>query len=165
MADTFKFPNGGYGVIVVRKEDILSSIEGNILDKEIALDIIKQLETDAANLLSEGKWVGIPFMGNIRIPVERQILDSEENRELLKEAKELLPTEDFVMFRKKLAGKAFEKAKHERFYKYILSQAITKNRKLWLKWCEEYGQTRANIMVYNCTKLKEARGNEYYYKT
>ena len=117
MADTFKFPNGGYGVIVVRKEDILSSIEGNILDKEIALDIIKQLETDAANLLSEGKWVGIPFMGNIRIPVERQILDSEENRELLKEAKELLPTEDFVMFRKKLAGKAYEEAKQERFYK------------------------------------------------
>lgn len=163
MADIFKFPNNGYDVVIVRKEDILSTIEGNVLDKEIALDIIKQLETDAASFLSEGKWVGIPFVGNIRIPVEKQIINNEENQDILAGARELLSKDDYVMFRKQLTKKAYEEAKNKRYYKYILSQCITKNRKLWLKWCEKYGETKANIMIFTCIKLKEPRTNDKYY--
>ena len=32
MADTFKFPNGGYDVTICRKQDILDCIDKNIID-------------------------------------------------------------------------------------------------------------------------------------
>ena len=36
MSEQFKFPNGGYEVTVLRKQDILDCIDDNIIDKEIA---------------------------------------------------------------------------------------------------------------------------------
>ena len=59
-----------------KKQDILDCIDNNILDKEIALTLIEQLEIDAANFLKEGRWTGIHFIGNIRIPKLRKL---EEN--------------------------------------------------------------------------------------
>ena len=48
MADTFKFPNGGYDVTVLKRQDILDCIDANIIDKEVALAIVDQCELDAA---------------------------------------------------------------------------------------------------------------------
>ena len=73
MADTYKFPGGGYDVTVFKKQDVLDCIDKNILDKDVALAFIEQLEVDAANFLKEGRWTGIPFIGNIRIPKLRQL--------------------------------------------------------------------------------------------
>ena len=35
MSEQFKFPNGGYEVTVLRKQDILDCIDDNIIDKEL----------------------------------------------------------------------------------------------------------------------------------
>ena len=67
MTDTYKFP-GGNDVKVIRKEDIINTINCNIVDKEVALAIVKQCEVDAANFLRKGRWTGIPFMGSIKVP-------------------------------------------------------------------------------------------------
>ena len=34
MADTYKFPGGGYDVTVFKKQDVLDCIDKNILDKD-----------------------------------------------------------------------------------------------------------------------------------
>ena len=43
MADTYKFPGGGYDVTVFKKQDVLDCIDKNILDKDVALAVIEQL--------------------------------------------------------------------------------------------------------------------------
>lgn len=68
MADVFRFPNDGYDVTIVKKQDILDCIDENIIDKEVALSIVEHCEKTAAEFISSGRWTGIPFIGNIRIP-------------------------------------------------------------------------------------------------
>ena len=82
-----KFPNG-YDVRVVRKQDILDCIDENIIDKEIALELITQCEIDACQYINEGKWTGLPYIGSVRLNDGGKIL--RENKELLNEAKEKL---------------------------------------------------------------------------
>ena len=87
MADIYKFPSGGYEVTVCKKQDILDCIDKNIIDKEVALAIVERCEIDAANFLKEGRWTGIPFIGNIRIPKLKQLEESPEQQALIAEAK------------------------------------------------------------------------------
>ena len=89
MTDTYKFP-GGNDVKVVRKEDIINTINCNIVDKEVALAIVKQCEVDAANFLRKGRWTGIPFIGSIRVPKRVQRMRTKEVQDLLEEAKNVL---------------------------------------------------------------------------
>ena len=77
-----KFPNG-YDVRVVRKQDILDCIDENIIDKEIALELITQCEIDACQYINEGKWTGLPYIGSVRLNDGGKIL--RENKELLNE--------------------------------------------------------------------------------
>ena len=95
MSDIYKFPSGGYEVTVFKKQDILDCIDNNILDKEIALTLIEQLEIDAANFLKEGRWTGIPFIGNIRVPKLRQLQESPEQQALIEEAKAINNNTEF----------------------------------------------------------------------
>ena len=80
MADTFKFPNGGYDVTICRKKDILECIDENIIDKDVALAIVEHCEYTAADYIKEGVWAGIPFIGNIRISKTKQLLKSDEQQ-------------------------------------------------------------------------------------
>lgn len=88
MAETFKFPNG-YDVPVYRKQDILKAIDDNIIDKEIALSIVEQCETDAIDFLNKGVWAGIPFMGNIKANEFARSMQDEDTKNLLKQQKQL----------------------------------------------------------------------------
>ena len=160
MADTYKFPGGGYDVTVFKKQDVLDCINKNILDKEIALAFIEQLEVDAANFLKEGRWTGIPFIGNIRIPKLRQLEESPEQQALIAEAKENLDADKYILFRTQLGKENSKHIKQERYYRYITSIAISHNRRLYKKLCEEKGEYFARIYLYasyNITSLD----NEY----
>lgn len=160
MADTYKFPSGGYDVTVFKKQDILDCIDKNILDKEIALAIVEQCEIDAANFLKQGRWTGIPFIGNIRIPKLRQLEESPEQQALIEEAKASLGSDKYILFRSQLGIENSRHIKQERYYKYITSIAISHNRRLYKKLCEEKGEYYARIYLYasyNVTSLD----NEY----
>lgn len=160
MADIFKFPNGGYEVTVRKKEDILKTIDDNIVDKDVAMAVINQLEVDAANFIQEGRWTGIPFIGNIRIPKARQIIESDETQALIKEAKETLDAHKYILFRTQLGKETSKKVKQERYYKYITSIAVSHNRKLYERLCRERGEYYARIYMfasYNITGVD----NEY----
>lgn len=160
MADTLKFPNGGYEVNVCRKQDILDCIDANIIDKEIALAIVEQCEMDAVNFIKDNRWVSIPFIGNIRIPKSRLMEQDPEQQALIEEAKATLEKDKYVLFRKKLHIENKKQIKNNRYYNYITSIAINKNRKLYRRISKSCGETYAKIYMYSISNIT-AIDNEY----
>lgn len=160
MEDTLKFPNGGYDVKVCRRQDILDCIEKNITDKDVALAIVDHCEFQAAQFIREGRWTGIPFIGNIRVPKITQKLKSPEMQALIQDAKESLGKEQYVMFRKQLNKEAVKEVAHERYYRYITSIAVANNRKLFRKLCDTKGEVYARLFLY-CSYNVVAIDNEY----
>lgn len=151
MPDTFKFPNGGYEVKVYRKEDILKAINDNIIDKEVALELINRCEIDATNYLKHGAWASIPFMGNIRVPKFNQIAKSKEVQELIKDAKNTLNENKYILFRKQLNSDIAKHVKKERYYNYIVSSIVRRNMKLFKLISERHGDCYARFLFY-CMK-------------
>ena len=148
MLNEIKFPDNGYNIAVVRKEDILNTIDDNIIDKEIAYDIIKQLELDVANFLRQDRWTGIPYIGNIRIPEERRLLMKQFKDGIIDNAKENLDQDKYVIFRKQIAIDNKKFAAHVRHYKYITSIAVRENTKKYKKLAKERGQLYAKLQIY-----------------
>lgn len=144
MTDTYKFP-GGKDVTIVRKQDIIECINDNIVDKEVALTIIQQCETDAATFLRQGRWVGIPFIGSIRANQIRKLEKSKEQQELIEAAYNTVSKEQYVIFRKNLAYDNEKRLKAQRYYNYVLASAVAKNRNLFKKMCKERGEAFTRI--------------------
>ena len=118
------------------------------------------MEIDAANFLKEGRWTGIPFIGNIRIPKRLQLEDTLEKQALIKEAKETLDSNKYILFRTQLGKENSKHVKQERYYRYITSIAISHNRKLYKKLCEEKGEYYARIYMYSSYNITSL-DNEY----
>jgi len=152
MPDIFKFPNG-YDVTVCRKEDILKCIDENITDKEVVLAVIEQCEIDAATFMKEGRWTGIPYMGNLRIPKRQQILGSKDTKELFEDAKETLDRDKYVLFRQEFDKEISRSVKTERYFNYILSKFVTKNRRFYKRRVEEMGERYAKFYCYTLMNL------------
>lgn len=159
MQDTYKFP-GGNDVKVVRKEDIIQTIDCNIVDKEVALALVKQCEVDAANFLRKGRWTGIPFIGSIKVPDVVKLTNSKEQQEAIKDAAETVSNEQFVMFRRELAYNNEKRVKATRYYNYVLSMAVSKNRALFKKLCKEKGVGYARIHFFLISSITAVE-NEY----
>ena len=160
MADTFKFPNGGYDVTICRKQDILDCIDKNIIDKDIALAIVEHCEFQAASFIREGRWTGIPFIGNIRMSKTKELLKSSEQQALIAEAKENLGKEQYVLFRKQLNKENVKRISQERYYRFITSMAISNNKKLFRKLCKVHGEVYARVFLF-CSYEVVAVTNEY----
>ena len=159
MEETYKFP-GGNDVKVVRKQDIVDCINTNIVDKEVALAIVQQCELDAANFLSQGRWAGIPFMGNLRGSKVTQLQKSKEQQELIDIARETVSKEEYVLFRRNLAYDNDRRIKAQKYYNYVLSMAVSRNRPLFKKLCKEKGISYARIHFF-LSKSICAVNNEY----
>ena len=159
MEDTHKFPNG-YEVTVVRKQDIINCLDENIVDKELVLAVITQCEFDATNFIQQGRWTGLPFMGNVRVPKRIQKLNSPEIKELIQEAKETLDTKKYMIFRQQLAVDLVKTEKKERLRNYILSQFVASNRKLYNKYLKEKGEHYAKFKCSTLTNLSDKLPND-----
>ena len=159
MTDTYKFP-GGNDVKVIRKEDIINTINCNIVDKEVALAIVKQCEVDAANFLRKGRWTGIPFMGSIKVPDVVKMSNTPEQKQLIDDAIQTVTSEQFVMFRRELAYNNEKRVKATRYYNYVLSMAVAKNRNLFKKLCKERGVGYARIHFFLISSITAVE-NEY----
>ena len=159
MQDTYKFP-GGKDVKVVRKEDIINTIKTNIVDTEVALAIVKQCEVDAVNFMKKGRLTGIPFMGTIKVPDTVRMSQTKEQKDLILAAMETNTNEQFVMFRRNLAYDNKIKIKARKYYNYVLSLSVAKNRNQFKKMCKEKGEAYARIhffLLYSVTSVN----NEY----
>ena len=159
MQDTYKFP-GGKDVKVVRKEDIINTINTNIVDTEVALAIVRQCEVDAVNFMKKGRLTGIPFMGTIKVPDTVKMSQTKEQKDLILAAMETTTNEQFVMFRRNLAYDNKVKIKARKYYNYVLSLSVAKNRNQFKKMCKEKGEAYARIhffLLYSVTSVN----NEY----
>lgn len=159
MQDTYKFP-GGKDVKVIRKEDIINTIKTNIVDTEVALAIVRQCEVDAVNFMKKGRLTGIPFMGTIKVPDTVRMSQTKEQKDLILAAMETNTNEQFVMFRRNLAYDNKVKIKARKYYNYVLSLSVAKNRNQFKKMCKERGEAYARIhffLLYSVTSLN----NEY----
>ena len=159
MQDTYKFP-GGKDVKVVRKEDIINTINTNIVDTEVALAIVRQCEVDAVNFMKKGRLTGIPFMGTIKVPDTIRMSQTKEQKDLILAAMETTTNEQFVMFRRNLAYDNKVKIKARKYYNYVLSLSVAKNRNQFKKMCKERGEAYARIhffLLYSVTSVN----NEY----
>lgn len=159
MQDTYKFP-GGKDVKVVRKEDIINTINTNIVDTEVALAIVRQCEVDAVNFMKKGRLTGIPFMGTIKVPDTIRMSQTKEQKDLILAAMETNTNEQFVMFRRNLAYDNKIKIKARKYYNYVLSLSVAKNRNQFKKMCKEKGEAYARIhffLLYSVTSVN----NEY----
>ena len=159
MQDTYKFP-GGKDVKIVRKEDIINTINTNIVDTEVALAIVKQCEIDAVNFMKKGRLTGIPFMGTIKVPDTVKMSQTKEQKDLVLAAMENTTKDQFVMFRRNLAYDNKVKIKARKYYNYVLSLSVAKNRNQFKKMCKEKGEAYARIhffLLYSVTSVN----NEY----
>lgn len=159
IKDVLKFPNGGYEVTVCRKQDIIDCIDENIVDKEVALALINHCEQFVANCIKEGKWVGIPYIGNVRVPKHKQISKSEEFKSLLDDSKEVLDKEQYIMFRKEVHLELDRNLKFERHYKYATSIAVNKDRSFYKKLSKRMGEAFARLYFYLNTRIIPIEGD------
>lgn len=153
MNDTIKMPNGGYEVKVVRKEDILKCIDSNILDKDVMLAFINQFEVDANNFLNQGRWTSLPYIGTLRKSQYKEILNSEEVRELDEAARENFDKNKYILFRKNLKDDIARAIKRERIYKYTLSQVVKKNREFYNYLEKTRGESIARVICFTMFEL------------
>lgn len=160
MADTYKFPKG-FDVTVVKKKDIIDCIDENIVDKEVAMAIIDQCEIDIANFIRQGRWVGVPFMGSIRVPEDRKLLHSKEQQELISEAYDTLDTEKYILFRKQLSADNAKKVKSQRYFNYITSIQANKHRKEYKKLCDERGEHYAKLKMFFSANIVAVENEDF----
>ena len=148
MPTEFKFPHGGYSVTILRKEDVLKTIEENIIDKDIALTIVRQLEIDAGNCIKRGGWAGIPHFGNLRVPPSSKMYKDEAIKQLIQDQRETLDDKSYVLFRKDLAGEIKEREKRQRIFNYRLSKMVKRNYRAYNKMAKEKGDLYANLFFF-----------------
>lgn len=163
MSDTIKMPGGGYDVKVVRKEDIVKCIDDNIVDKDIMLEFISQLEVDATNFLSEGRWTSLPYIGTIRKNKYKEIINSKEYKELDETAKENLDKNKYLVFKKDVRRDIAIHLKYERLYRYNTSIIAKKNRKFFNYLVERKGDAVARLICYSLLYDVDIYGEQQTY--
>lgn len=162
MKETFNYPNGGFEFTVVHKEDIIETINANIKDKEVILEIIKNLEVDATSFINQGRWTGIPYLGSIKFKKGKLMNRQKEQAELIDEAFNTLNKKEYYLFRTKLAQENDKVIRNNRLYAWMTSLAAHRNIKLYKSLVKNYGDNIAKVMICSLFKVTEAPHLEEY---
>lgn len=153
MADIIKFPNGGYDVTIIRKQDVLDCIDANIIDKEVALDLIAKLEIDAMSVVNSGMKANIPFLGSIQMKTTRKIYDSADVKESIIDARNTLDKDSYIMFRKKLSKTVAEQASYDKFYQWRANAIVKANPKKFRELAAAKGEHFAKFYLFSLDKM------------
>lgn len=148
-----KFPAmGGYYVTVVNKNDILKTIDDNIIDKEIAYEIITSLELSCQKYVSAGDAASIPYIGKIKERLTSAI--ARKNKEALNDAKEVLDREHFIAFKHALFDDERKCYKCNRVYKLETIHVVHRNRRQYWNYVDRIGEVKADIMFHGIAHLR-----------
>lgn len=150
-----KFPWGmnPENVTLVNKHDVLKTIDDNIIDKQIALELVTQLELDLGGYVATGVAAGIPYVGRLKQRTGSLALKMHSDE--LDAAKQTMDREQFIMFRKELVFEEVSKANYNRLYKYEVSMLANKraNRRSYWNLVDEIGAARADIRFHGALYL------------
>lgn len=149
----YQYPNSIQTISVVRKEDILQTIENNIIDKEIAIDIIDQLECDAAKMLVRDYWVGIPYLVNMKYGYATSAyLFNRDFKNAVDTSYKKLSKKEFVVFRKEINNYEVSRRNAERAFKFAVRMYARKYADVYQRLCKIRGVNIANVRIYGYTK-------------
>lgn len=161
MSDIFKFPKGGYDVTICRKREVIEELDITNEDKDLMLAVVTQCEQDAIGFLKEGRWTGIPYLGNMRIPEYKKKFKEISGVELLETAKENLDEQRYKAFRKELNANIAVDVKQERLYKYRTSCFVTKHRSTYNRFLKDIRASKltnkdafARFMCYSLIEIE-----------
>ena len=148
-----KFPAaGGYYVTIVNKNDVLKTIDDNIIDKEIAYQIITSLELSCQKYVSAGDIAGIPYVGKIKERLEATII--RKNKEALTDAKEALDREQYIAFKRALFADEGKRYKYNKVYKLEIARVVSHYRKQYWNYVDTIGEVKADIMFHGIAHLR-----------
>lgn len=148
-----KFPAmGGYDVAIVNKNDILKTIDDNIIDKEIAYEIITELELSCQRYVSAGEAAGIPYIGKIKERLTAAI--ARENKEALEDAKDALDKEHYIAFKQALFVDETKRHKYNKTYKFEAGRVIAHHRRQYWNYVDKLGEALADIMFHGIAHLR-----------
>lgn len=148
-----KFPAmGGYDVTIVNKNDILKTIDDNIIDKEIAYEIITSLELSCQKYVSAGDTAGIPYIGKIKERLTAAI--ARENKEALNDAREVLDKEHYIAFKRALFADESKRYKYNKVYKLEIARVVNHNRRQYWNYVDTIGEVKADIMFHGIAHLR-----------
>lgn len=148
-----KFPAmGGYDVTIVNKNDILKTIDDNIIDKEIAYEIITSLELSCQKYVSAGDSAGIPYIGKIKERLSSAI--AREHTEALNDAKEVLDREHYIAFKRALFIDESRRYKYNKVYKLEIVRVVNNNRRQYWNYVDTIGEVKADIMFHGIAHLR-----------
>lgn len=157
-----KFPYSDIDVVVVEKEDILKTIDDNIIDKEIALELISNLEVKAEAFIKDKKWTAIPYLGNIRMPKGL----SDEVQESYKDAREYayatMNKKSYIAFVREIALNNAERIKYNGFFNQVLAMAVRKDKNKFARLCRSKGENWASCKMVFGYLLKPMKENYEY---
>lgn len=160
MLDTFKFPKSNTDVSIVRKADIIACIDDNIIDKDVALAVINQCEIDISRFANDGRWTGIPYIGNIRPNKLAYSTKDKETNELITAARENLPKEKYVLFRRQLGQDTAKRIRDKRYFNYIVAISANKNRKKYMKLIKSKGEPFAKLNAFFTYNIELANSDD-----
>lgn len=148
-----KFPAmGGYYVTIVNKNDILKTIDDNIIDKELAYEIITSLELSCQKYVSAGDTAGIPYIGRIKERLAAAI--ARKHSETLNDAKEVLDKEHYIAFKYALLADESNRYKYNKVYKIEIARVVSRNRKQYWNYVDTIGEVKADIMFHGIAHLR-----------
>lgn len=136
----------GYRLVIKTREDIINTIKKNVTDGEVMDDIIESLESSVAKSINQKKWTSIPYIGNMRI--NKALESCIANIGKLKAMRDIMPTSQYIVFRKQLAKEELNKIDRDRAIAWFIAKAKTKYSKLHKKLVISHGEKYANMYVY-----------------
>lgn len=159
MSDYFRFPNGDK-VKVLKTADVLTCIENNITDIDVARAVIEHCEKQAKELLKQDKWVSIPYIGNIRRNPNKVLQRTAEQKTAIEKAKTELSLEEYKTFKIDLAKNNEKIIRERRNRQYKASILVGKNKQLFYHLLSVKGENYARLHFILLTSLTIIGDNE-----
>lgn len=151
-----------YVIVIKRKEDIIQTIQKDILDGEILDDIISSLERSIAHGIAARQWVSLPYIGNISL--NKGYISALNNRSKFDTAKKVMNKNQYLVFRKQIIKEEKLRIVREKNIEWFIRRAKEKHKKLHKELTKRYGESYANMYCYfkNLVSIIEEPVNEEF---
>nr|DAS85441.1 MAG TPA: DNA binding protein [Crassvirales sp.] len=127
MSTLSRFNAKDHPELIVTREDIINTIQENILDGEIINDVIENVEKQIRSRAESLRRVSIPYIGSI-VPNENK-LDIIEHRELMQSKQRELTKEQYQKFKSDFIRSRFALRKGMRSKRIVTDKMIRLNSK------------------------------------
>jgi len=160
------FPHGGFEVKLVRKEDILKTIDDNIIDKDVARELINNIETKAERILNSSvdAWVSIPYFGSMRRPKTIRLRTDPEFTAAATHVYENKSKDEFVMFMKNSYNDYTAQLHYQAYFNKLAARYARLYPIKYRQYYNEKGEhyARLKIVLSNCFEYSRDSENNIY---